>query len=352
MQKRWFTLVPCAALLLSCGDKGQGGSSSGGDTSSTESGTSGTPTTGGSTGSSMASACTAKGADKPGWSLVWCDEFDGPAIDETKWTFDIGDGGDKASGPGWGNQEKEYYTRRTDNAQTKDGNLVISALKDGPHYANGGAAYDYSSARMVTRGKADWTFGRIEARAKVPKGQGLWPAIWMLPSENAYGGWAASGEIDIMELKGQAPDAVYGTLHFGEQWPKNQFVGCTLKLASGSFADDFHVFAAEWDASGIRMFVDDIGYETQAPKGAAPPASVCVAADGKTPVTPNINKNVTDAKAGYWSASGSSPAPFNRAFHILLNVAVGGEFVGDTIDPAVFPQKMVVDYVRVYQKSK
>lgn len=357
MQQRWFTLVPCAALLLSCGDKSQVGTSSGEDTTSSGSATtaSGTPTTSGgttSTGSSMASACTAKGADKPGWDLVWCDEFDGPAIDETKWTFDIGDGGDRPSGPGWGNQEKEYYTRRTENAQTKDGNLIISALKDGPHYANGGTAYDYSSARMATRGKANWTFGRIEARAKLPKGQGLWPAFWMLPSDSAYGGWASSGEIDIMEYKGQATDTIYGTLHFGDQWPKNQFVSCPLKLASGSFADDFHVFAAEWDASGIHMFVDDIAYEAQLPKGATPPPSVCVAADGKTPVTPNVNENVKDAKAGYFSGGGSAPAPFDRPFHILLNMAVGGQFVGGTVDPAVFPQTMVVDYVRVYQKSK
>lgn len=359
MRNSRLVLIPCAALMLSCGAKSEetssGGQSSSGDQTSSGGSTSGGQSSSGeqtsssASGPSAGSSCDAgPEADKPGWKLVWCDEFSGATIDPKKWTFDIGDGGDRPAGAGWGNQEKEYYTQRSDNAQTKDGNLVISALKDGPHYANGGAAYDYSSARMTTRGLADWTFGRIETRAKLPKGQGLWPAIWMLPTGGEYGGWASSGEIDIMEYKGQAPDEMYGTLHFGNQWPKNEFVGCLLKLPSGNFADDFHVFTAEWDATAIHLFVDDIAFETQVPKGSTKPASVCVDADGK-PLPANANENVADPTAGWYSASGDPPAPFNRAFHLLLNVAVGGLFVG-AVDPTVFPQTMVVDYVRVYQK--
>lgn len=348
-----LALISSFVFVAACGgddaDKpgttGQGGSGP----SSTSSGSSSSGTAGGS-GPEEGPRCDAgPEANLDGWRLVWCDEFNGTAIDPKKWDFDIGDGGNLPAGPGWGNQEKEYYTKRSENAHTEGGNLVLSALKDGPHYGNGvGPGYDYSSARMVTRGNADWTYGRFEARAKLPSGQGLWPAIWMLPVDPAYGGWAASGEIDILELKGQAPNIAYGTLHFGNQWNRNEYVGCQYAAPGGDLSQDFHVFAVEWDSTAIKFFADGVQYETQLPRGAPPPASICTGADG-SPQPANFNENVTDPKSGWHSSGGNPPAPFDQAFYFILNVAVGGQFVGD-VDPAVFPQAMTVDYVRVYQR--
>ncbi len=241
------------------------------------------------------------------YQLVWSDEFDGSEIDTSKWSFQIGDG--TAEGiPGWGNNELEYYTDRTENAFLEEGNLVIQALKE--NYE--GAAY--TSARLRTKGLADWTFGKFEIRARMPIGQGMWPAIWMLPTLEVFGGWPKSGEIDIMELVGHEPEKVHGTVHYGPDWPNNQFSGRPYELSSGDFSEDFHVFSIEWETNKIDFFVDGNNYFRVAPSTTSP-----------------------------------HPYPFNQIFHLILNVAVGGNWPGNPNSETEFPQRMEVDYVRVYQ---
>ena len=241
------------------------------------------------------------------YQLVWSDEFDGDAIDTTKWAFQIGDG--SAEGiPGWGNNELEYYTDRPENAFIEGGNLVIEARQENFE----GAAY--TSARLRTKDLADWKFGRIEARARLPKGQGIWPAIWMLPTLEVFGGWPKSGEIDIMELVGHEPETVHGTVHYGPDWPNNQFSGRPYTLSDGDFSDDFHVFSIEWVENTIDFYVDGNSFFRVAQSTTSP-----------------------------------HPYPFNQIFHLILNVAVGGNWPGNPNSDTVFPQRMEVDYVRVYQ---
>lgn len=241
------------------------------------------------------------------WDLIWSDEFEAAGIDVGKWEFQIGDG--SAYGiPGWGNNELEYYRR--ENATIENGKLIITAKQE----AFGGK--NYTSARMRTMLKGDWTYGRFEIRAKLPYGKGIWPAIWMLPTDNAYGGWAASGEIDIMELVGHEPNKVHGTLHFGGTWPNNTSASLAYTLPSGKFADDFHVFRLEWRPGEMRWYMDNVLYHT---------------------------------RTQWHSAGGPFPAPFNQRFHLLLNVAVGGNWPGNPDATTTFPQRMEVDYVRVYR---
>ncbi len=241
------------------------------------------------------------------WQLVWADEFDQPdgsAVDPARWSFNRGGGG-------WGNGEWQYYTDRTDNARIEDGALMIIAQRE----AYKGSRY--TSARLVTKNKGDWLYGRFEVRAKLPYGQGIWPAIWMLPTDWEYGGWPLSGEIDIMELVGHEPGTVYGTIHYGNP---HTYTGDHYSLTAGqTFADDYHVFALEWEPGEIRWYVDGIHYQTQ--------------------------------KEWFTSSTkGTYPAPFDRRFHLILNVAVGGAWPGYPDETTVFPQVMYVDYVRVYQK--
>ncbi len=242
------------------------------------------------------------------YRLVWSDEFDAEQIDTTKWSFMIGDG--SAYGlDRWGNNELQYYTKRDTNAFIEDGKLVIQALKESY------AGKKYTSTRMRTLGKGDWKFGKIEVRARLPKGQGIWPAIWMLPTDEIYGIWPKSGEIDIMELVGHEPHIVHGTIHYGPDWPNNQYTGKAYELEEGDFSGDFHVFMIEWKFNAIRFYVDD---------------------DEFFFVTPSITQ--------------SHNYPFNERFHLLLNVAVGGNWPGNPDGNTEFPQRMEVDYVRVYQK--
>jgi len=252
-------------------------------------------------------SCLASSATAQNWRLVWSDEFNGAGADQNKWEFQLGDG--TAYGiPGWGNNELQWY--RQENAVTENGFLIITAKKESF------AGYAYTSTRMRTRNKGDWKYGRLEMRAKLPFGKGLWPAFWMLPTDNVYGGWAASGEIDIMELVGHEAHKTYGTLHYGGQWPNNTSSGTFYTLPAGKFSDDFHVFALEWKAGEMRWYVDNLHYQTQ---------------------------------TSWWSAGGPFPAPFDQRFHILLNVAVGGNWPGSPDASTIFPQRMEVDYVRVYQ---
>ena len=246
----------------------------------------------------------------PGWDLVWSDEFTGTNIDLTKWEHEV-------NGQGGGNNELQYYTARELNSLIEDGKLVIRALKE--TYTGPDGTREYTSARLRTKYKGDWKYGRFEIRAKLPIGQGLWPAIWMLPTDWVYGGWAASGEIDIMELLGHDPVRVYGTLHYGGQYPNNVHSGDSYRLTTGSFTSAFHVFALEWEENKFRWYVDGHLYQTQ---------------------------------NAWYSEGGAYPAPFNKRFHILLNVAVGGNWPGNPDNTTTFPQSMIVDYVRVYEKSE
>jgi len=187
------------------------------------------------------------------------------------------------------------------------------------HFTGPEGTREYTSARLRTLRKGDWKYGRFDIKAKLPFGQGLWPAIWMMPSEEKYGGWAASGEIDIMELVGHEPNKVYGTLHYGGEWPDDVQSGKSYTLPQGRFADDFHLFTIEWDTTQFRWYVDGIFYQSQ---------------------NQWYTKNV------------AYPAPYDQYFHLLLNVAVGGNWPGDPDNSTVFPQQMVVDYVRVFKRIK
>lgn len=270
---------------------------------------------------------------KSEWKLVWSDEFNGTEIDRTKWDFETGNGFRTDNGQwvgGWGNNELEYYTDRPENAYVADGALHIRAVKE--TYKG----CQYTSARLRTR-KSDKTalfnkaYGRFEFRAKLPTGKGVWPAIWLLPQDEKYGGWAASGEIDIMEARGQEPDKVLGTLHYGSKWPGNAHTGKDYILPDKGTIADFHVYALEWEPGEIRWYVDDQLYQTQ-----------------------NFWWSSSDAK-GAKPANESDlnpwPAPFDQPYFMILNVAVGGQFLGNPDRSTTFPAEMVVDYVRIYDKT-
>ena len=249
------------------------------------------------------------------YQMVWSDEFDGNEIDVSKWSYELGDGcqyGENLCG--WGNNELEYYTDRSDNAYINNGSLIIEAKKESPLYLG---EHEYTSARLLTKGKGDWKFGRMDVRAKLPIGQGLWPAIWMLPTDTVYGTWPRSGEIDIMENIGSEPNKVFGTLHYGlgfENW--RYFSQDTIK-ESGLFTDDFHTYSVLWTEDCIQFQVDGINYGDPVTRSTILPA----------------------------------PFPFDQEFHMILNVAVGGNLPGNPTASTVFPQRMEVDYVRVYQEK-
>lgn len=256
----------------------------------------------------LLSAALAHAEAPAGWKPVWSDEFNGKEIDFSKWAVE-------ENGHGGGNGEMQYYVDRPENLRIEDGHLVIEARKQ--KFNAAGVEKEYTSGRLRTKRRASWLYGRFEIRAKLPTGRGIWPAIWMLPEKEAYGGWASSGEIDIMEMVGHEPAKVHGTLHHGASWPKNVHTGAPFELKSGTFADDFHVFAIEWEKGEIRWYVDGQLYQTQTK----------------------------------WSSEGGAyPAPFNQPFHLVLNLAVGGGWPGPPDEKTVFPQRMTVDWVRVYQR--
>lgn len=253
------------------------------------------------------------------WSLVWSDEFAGAVLDRSKWTFDLGNGFYDANGafvPGWGNSELQYYTDRPENVRVEDGRLLIEARQESYEGA------PYTSARLKTKGLFSKAYGRFEVRAKLPAGKGYWPALWMLPEENRYGGWAASGEIDIMEAKGSLPGEVNGTLHYGELWPANKYSGKTYHFADGTGFEDFHVYTLEWEPGEFRWYVDGVLYQTQ---------------------------NDWHSRGQNTAADFTYPAPFDQPFHLLMNLAVGGHYDGNPDGSTLFPKRMEVDYVRVYE---
>ena len=266
---------------------------------------------------------------KPEWKLVWSDEFEGKEIDKGKWDFDTGTGSN-----GWGNDELEYYTSDQKNAFLQDGALHIRAIKE-PHERSA-----YTSARIKTR-KRDGSplfnkkYGKFEFRAKLPVGKGVWPALWLLPHEEKYGGWASSGEIDVMEARGQEPTKVLGTLHFGGGWPANTHAGKELVLPRGGTTAEFHVYTLEWEPGEMRWYVDEQLYATQSFWWSSSKRG------GGRGVNPT-----READLNGW------PAPFDRPFYVVMNVAVGGKFLGNPDQTTVFPVDMVVDYVRVYDKAE
>jgi beta-glucanase (GH16 family) len=250
-------------------------------------------------------------AQETKYVLVWSDEFsaaNGSLPDSFKWVMETGGGG-------WGNNELESYTNRARNAHVRKGNLVITAIKETYKGADG-ITRQYTSARLKTLGLFEQKYGRFEARIKIPRGQGIWPAFWMLGNNIGTVDWPDCGEIDIMENIGKEPDKVHGTIH-GPGYSGENGLGGTYTLPSGKFADDFHIFAVEWEPLAIRFYVDSHLYETRTP--AAVPA-------GKTWV-------------------------FDHPFFILLNVAVGGGWPGNPDRTTVFPQRMLVDYVKVYVRK-
>ena len=244
-----------------------------------------------------------------GWRLVWSDEFkqrNGAAPDPAKWDYALG-------GNGWGNQELETYTDRRQNSQVVDGKLVITARRES-FAGKDGIAREYTSARLLTRDKFAQKYGRFEARIKIPFGQGIWPAFWMLGDR---GEWPDRGEIDIMENIGKEPRTVHGTIH-GPGYSGEHGIGAPYAITKGRMADKFHVYAVEWEPNVIRFYVDSHFYKTITPAD-LPPGTKWV---------------------------------FDEPFYMLLNVAVGGGWPGYPDATSTYPQKMQVDYVRVYQRPE
>ncbi len=241
------------------------------------------------------------------WQLVWSDEFDGDSLDAALWSYQTGTGSEYGL-DGWGNNELQYY--REENVSVADGVLTITAKRENIETSQ------FTSGRIRTIDKGDWTYGRFEFRAKMPEGQGLWAAIWMLPTDQTYGGWAASGEIDIMEYLGSDTTKVYGTIHYGGQWPDNKSMGTYYVTSDTAFHRDFHTFALEWQEGKLRWYVDGERFQ--------------------------------NLISGWYSSAAPFPAPFDERFHLLINLAVGGNWPGNPDLSTQFPQELVIDYVRVY----
>lgn len=286
-------------------------------------------------------ALAAPAAAADNWTMVWSDEFDGDKIDRSKWGFDV-------DCWGGGNDEHQCYTKSARNAAIEDGKLVITARHEritGPALPehlrrtsatpNAEATRDISSARLSTRGKASWRYGKVEVRAKLPQGQGTWPAIWMLPEKDRYGTWAASGEIDILEAvnlgvpcakcPGGRENTILGTLHFGGKWPNNRHKGEEVPFPE-VLDEGFHTYAIEWQQERITWLVDGRVYAVRT--------------------------------ANEWSTTGSTArgAPFDQPFHLILNLAIGGKLAetrglgGVRLDG--YPKRMEIDWVRVWQQPE
>ena len=245
-----------------------------------------------------------------GYNLLWHDEFSGDALDETIWSYDPHE-------PGWTNNELQEYTTSTDNVFVKDGYLTLKAIKT---QTENGKDY-YTSGKIKGQNKSDFLYGKVVIRAKVPEGQGLWPALWMMPTEEEkYGQWPKCGEIDIMETLGHQTEIAYGTLHYGE--PHGEQQG-TYTLEGTTFAEDFHEYSVEWEPGEFRWYIDGNLYHT--------------VNDWFTAVQGEDDKPY--------------PAPFDQTFYIQMNLAVGGTWPGNPDDTTDFDNaEFLIDYVRVYQK--
>ena len=267
--------------------------------------------------------CSAGLADGQ-YELVWSEEFEGFTLDTSVWDYMEGTGTDYGLPAGWGNNELQYYTDSFNNVRVSGGSLVITVRRETGNLA----PFDgrqFTSGRLRTAGNISHQYGRVEASIKIPSNSGMWPAFWMLPEDRRYGGWASSGEIDIMESVNFA-DRSYGTLHYGDAWPQNQSRGgsilATQYFDNGElFGDDFHTYAIEWEPDQIRWYIDDRHFQTR-------------------------------ISTEWWSAEAldNPRAPFDQPFHILLNVAVGGNFPQQNPSAGFTTDTMVVDYVRLYDR--
>ncbi|MEM9363744.1 MAG: glycoside hydrolase family 16 protein [Bacteroidota bacterium] len=244
-------------------------------------------------------------------NLVLDENFDTEgAPDDQLWSFDIGNG---PNGDGWGNQELQYYTDRSDNVTVENGFLLITAREESFQGSQ------YTSARLITQDKFEQEFGRFEARIRLPFGQGIWPAFWMLGADIDENPWPGAGEIDIMEYRGQEPSILIGSIH-GPGYNGGDAISKEFTLENDRFDTGFHVFGIEWGPDFINFYVDDVLYNQ---------------------ITPEDVDEETDGE-GVWV--------FNKPFFILMNLAVGGTFVGSPNEETQFPQTMIVDYVRVYER--
>ncbi|WP_405294283.1 family 16 glycosylhydrolase [Algibacter sp. Ld11] len=236
--------------------------------------------------------------------LVMQDEFDtNGALDSSIWDFNIGNGEN-----GWGNNELQYYTNRSENAVVQNGILIMTANKESFQGS------DYTSARIITKGKFEQAYGRFEARIRLPYGQGLWPAFWLLGADIDEVGWPQCGEIDIMENRGQEPTLINGTVH-GPGYSAGESISKSYELTNDRFDTGFHIFGIEWGPEYINYYVDDVLY----------------------------NQITPDDVTGEWV--------YDHPFFIIINMAVGGDYVGAPNGETVFPQTMLVDYVRVYKNN-
>jgi beta-glucanase (GH16 family) len=242
----------------------------------------------------------------PGYTLAWGDEFNTNTLDASSWAIESGDGCPALCG--WGNNELQYYLAPPNNLFFQDGKMIIEAKSE----SYGGK--NYTSSRIKTQGKRSFKYGRIDIRALLPKGKGLWPALWMLPQDNIFGGWPRSGEIDIMELVGSEPAKASATVHYGPG-PGSIFINRNFTLPASTFNDAFHVFSMEWQQDVMKFYVDN-----------------------------NLYSTVTKADVG------SNNYPFNENFYFLINLAVGGNLPGSPDATTVFPQWFIIDYIRVYQQ--
>jgi len=252
------------------------------------------------------------------WVMVWNDEFSGARLDPSKWARE-------ENGYGGGNNERQFYSTDQKYAHTKNGMLNVSVYRD-PHTTVDGKLQPYTSARIRTIHRGEWKYGRFEVRAKMPAGQGIWPAVWMLPTESPYGGWASSGEIDIIESRGSKVDEAVGSLHFGGPWPRNKHLTTSYKFPKKNAAEDFHTYVVEWNKDQITWSLDGHIFQT-------------------------IKKEQWNSEKSPQNAS----APFDHPFHLIINVAADGGFFKGTkqnsnlLPDSEFPQTLLVDYVRVYQ---
>ena len=242
-------------------------------------------------------------ASYTGWTQTWADEFDGTSINASWWTHEIGGGG-------WGNKELEYYTSRSENSRVESGNLIIEARNDNWD------GHEYTSARMITKGKKTFGTSRTDIRARLPYGQGIWPALWMLGNNIDTKSWPACGEIDIMELIGKEPSTTHATVHWGSDFANHKYTGNAYMLSDEKFNDRYHVFSVVRELNQMWFFVDDILiYEFS-------------------------SKDLQ-----------GQPNPFNEDYFFIFNVAVGGNWPGNPDGTTIFPQKMEVDYIRVFEKN-
>lgn len=261
-----------------------------------------------------------------GMNLIWQDEFSSNTLDTSKWNYETGYYiNNDPNMWGWGNAELQHYTNSTQNVFVSDGKLNIRALNDYKSFPTDPNRYAlYSSGKLNTKDKMSLQYGRVDIRAKLPTGNGLWPALWMLPEDSVYGAWAASGEIDIMEAKGRLPGTTSGAIHFGGQWPVNRYLAGEYHFPQGqTFANDYHVYTMLWEDDNIKWYVD--------------------------------GKFFFKVSREQWNSVGApnNPnAPFDQPFYLIMNLAVGGHFDGGrTPDPSDIPATMQVDYVRVYKEG-